>query len=398
MRHRRNELLTLASTLAGLGGVAVAIGAATQSSSSPWTSTAAVIGYALLGLSAAIFLALLVEWSKVVQRLSARSRRRTAAHGPDSDAQDQPTTEQVRVLDAVANYFLQHGSCPRFKQMSTLLDREGLKLRPVAQSMPAGLLLPNVRPRGQFFRDEDELMVTLDGLLYTTDGKKLLDLMALVLAHFAERERAIVPDAAGVTPELLVYRDEVARDLDLSELELEQARQLISAYETRVWSSSGHNGNWQFVIDQEAIRDYRGISSGSDYLQAHEGTWTLPATGVPVVARSAEPDDLIRIVLTKRVLHEAITKLEHHHNVLEDWNLINSGRFDPTDRGEWETRKEVLLQDSALYDKAFRATEKAFASISLPEPTDVSNDLRMRALRHIDEALIELEGALRATP
>jgi hypothetical protein len=66
------------------------------------------------------------------------------------EAAEEPTEEQRAALYAVYQHLLEHGSQAPFRQLDKELDRVGIELRKHAESMPAGLLLPDVRPRGGF--------------------------------------------------------------------------------------------------------------------------------------------------------------------------------------------------------------------------------------------------------
>jgi hypothetical protein len=77
--------------------------------------------------------------------------------------------------------------------------------------MPRGLLRPDVATRGGFFREDDELMVTREGLRYCACGGEALDLLGRGLAYFAKREKPFVPSECQ--PELRLTSAEAARAL-----------------------------------------------------------------------------------------------------------------------------------------------------------------------------------------
>lgn len=137
--------------------------------------------------------------------------------------------------------------------------------------MPPGLLTPDVRARGGFFYSEDELMVTLDGLLHCDGRDAALALIANVLAYLALREKAFMP--SDDEQELVVRSHEVAAALDLSPLEIAQARSLLDAFEPHVWVGANwaHDGSWAVTLELERVRRFRGVQTGAEYLEARSG-------------------------------------------------------------------------------------------------------------------------------
>jgi hypothetical protein len=108
-----------------------------------YTTILAVAGF--IGVVGAA-VAYLTSWGRTVY---AFLRRRWPHRQNASAAQDGPkglTVGQVRVLNAVHQYFLEHGKPAPFWELDKLLDREGLALRENAESLPRGLLTPDVTP------------------------------------------------------------------------------------------------------------------------------------------------------------------------------------------------------------------------------------------------------------
>jgi len=109
------------------------------------TAILAVAGAIGLIGSALVYLG---SWVRVVSDLARRLRRPWATEdGPPRD----PTLEQAQVLNAIHAYFLEHGKPVPFWLLDKLLDRQGVALRKHAESMPRGLLTPEVARRGGFF-------------------------------------------------------------------------------------------------------------------------------------------------------------------------------------------------------------------------------------------------------
>lgn len=212
----------------------------------------------------------LTNWSRGTVVLVRRLR---SAHGSRTkeEATREPTPEQRQVLNAVLAYFLENGRRAPFRLLDKLLDREAIPLRKNAESMPPGLLTPDVALRGGFFYADDELMVTLEGLRYCDGGVRTLDLLARVLAYMAKLEKGFMPTMNE--PNLFVRSQEVCQALNLSTLELTQARLLLDEIEPHVWTSGtlSENGNWSFTLDLERVRRFRGIHDGEEYLLARRG-------------------------------------------------------------------------------------------------------------------------------
>jgi hypothetical protein len=219
-------------------------------------------------------IAYLTTWGRSIYDLALRLWRqrqeRTTAHaGPK-----EPTPDQVRVLDSVYRYFLAHGKPEPFWELDKLLDREGLRLREHAESMPRGLLMPDVSHRGGVFHTDDELMVTVDGLRYCAGGMTALDLLASVLEYMARLEKHFMPTSSQ--SKLVVQAADVEDALQLSPLEVEQTLLLVHQLEPRVWTSITRPTNsstaWTLTVDPEYIRRFRGIRNGTKYLLARAGT------------------------------------------------------------------------------------------------------------------------------
>jgi len=171
----------------------------------------------------------------------------------------------------VYQYFLVHGRPAPFWELDKLLDRAGVPLRQHAESLPPGLLTPNVTPRGGSFHSDDELMVTVEGLRHCKGGMATLDLLARVLAFMAALEKAFMPTSDQ--PYREVRAAEVQEALRLSPVELEQVRFLVLQLEPRSWNHawSDKEGDWMFRLDSEGVRCFRGIRDGVEYLQARAG-------------------------------------------------------------------------------------------------------------------------------
>jgi hypothetical protein len=187
-------------------------------------------------------------------------------------AGSEPSEEQQRVLDAVYEHFRASGRRVPFSELDKELDLQGMALRPLAESMPPGLLLPVVVSRGGFYRDSDELMVTREGLRYCTRGGEALDMFARGLAYLAKREKPFLPSDSQ--RDLQVTSAEAAGALHLTKGELRQLRLMLSEYEHQACSRSSWSddtGSWEIVVGCEYVRRFRGVRDGDQYLRAREG-------------------------------------------------------------------------------------------------------------------------------
>lgn len=214
------------------------------------------------------------EFTAAVEHTVARAAalEQLPPPGPVPAAADsEPSEEQRRVLDTVYEHFRASGRRVPFSELDKQLDLQGIALRPLAESMPPGLLLPVVASRGGFYRDSDELMVTREGLRYCARGDEALDLLARGLAYLAKREKPFVPNASQ--RELPVTSAQAASALHLTESELRQLLLMLHEYEHQVCprSSSDDTGAWEIAVGCEYVRRFRGIRDGEQYLRAHEG-------------------------------------------------------------------------------------------------------------------------------
>lgn len=183
----------------------------------------------------------------------------------------------MRVLNAVYEHFRSTGQRAEFGDLDKQLDLEGARLRPLAESMPPGLLIPNVASRGGFFRKDDRLMVTVEGLWYCEHGGEALDLLARSLAYLAKREKPFVPSAAH--RDLRVTSAEIERELQLTSAQLEQVLQMLHEYEWQAYAQTSDHGagSWDLVVATEYVRRFRGIRDGAQYLRARGRIVCAPA-------------------------------------------------------------------------------------------------------------------------
>jgi hypothetical protein len=200
-----------------------------------------------------------------------------------------PNRDQIRVLDAIHDQTLDNGDLPSFRVLDKQLDLEGLKLREIIQSMPPGLIRPDLAVGSYILREDDRLAVTIDGLAYCRGGTDALNLLGRALAYLAERERPFIPSSGG--PPLTVTSAEVLRDLALTEDQTSQVRVLIYLYSHQSWTGmSGQDGEWSITVATEYVRRFRGVQDGGEFLRALTGDSFDHRLGGEVVERQLVED------------------------------------------------------------------------------------------------------------
>jgi hypothetical protein len=173
-------------------------------------------------------------------------------------------------LNAIHERTMDDGELPVFRGLDKQLDLEGLNLRGLVESMPPGLMHPDVAVGPYILRDDDRLSVTLDGLRYCDRGTDALDLLGRGLAYLANRERPFIPTSEQ--PTLMVTSAEVRRDLGLTDCQLRQVRVLIYMYSHQSWTGmSGQNSDWGITVAPEYVRRFRGVRDGGQFLRALAG-------------------------------------------------------------------------------------------------------------------------------
>lgn len=183
----------------------------------------------------------------------------------------EPTENQRRILKLIYSEFQRTGRRPTYQWIDKLADNAGLSLRRHVSSMPPRLMTPDPTWEGQYYwRKEDDLLVTVQGLLYCGDEARAdLDLLARVLRYFADRERAFTPADAHVVEDIVIRSDEVKQELGLDELGVAKVYVLLQQFESQMrFGSGGAETTWEWTLEGELIRKYREINDGVTYLQA----------------------------------------------------------------------------------------------------------------------------------
>ena len=183
----------------------------------------------------------------------------------------EPTADQRRLLNVIWQAFRREGNWPSYFGVDQVLDREGLKVRPLVESMPSGLMLPDIQAMSQqwFPRANDELRVQIAGLPYCDDTEADLQLVTRAVRYLADREREYVLPSLSSPEPLLVSSNELRTDLDLTEEDAERVYALLTTFEWRVLDGGGGNPQqWSYQIDVEEVRRYRDVRTPSEYLAA----------------------------------------------------------------------------------------------------------------------------------
>lgn len=180
-----------------------------------------------------------------------------------------PTSEQRRLLNAIWQGFRREGQWPSYLGIDQLLDREGLAVRPLIESMPPGLMTPDLSTRRWQYspRSNDELRVQVEGLRYCKDTEGELQLLARLVRYLADRERTFELPSLSAPEPLVVASTEARADLGLSDDEVARAYGLLTTFAWDVLDGGGGNpGEWSFQIDVENVRQYRSVETLEGYL------------------------------------------------------------------------------------------------------------------------------------
>lgn len=182
----------------------------------------------------------------------------------------EPIAEQRHLLETIWAVFCAEGAWPKYVGVEKKLSDEGMGLRQLIESMPAGLMIPDVlnmpfvwTPQGN-----DELRVTLHGLRYCSNATAELDLLARVVRYFADREKAFDIGSLSAPAKLVVTSAQVRRMLGLTDRETQLVGGMISYFYVGTSGSSASRGQWDCTIDIEDVRRYREVETAEDLLAA----------------------------------------------------------------------------------------------------------------------------------
>lgn len=189
----------------------------------------------------------------------------------DTTEGDEPTLDQQRLLDAIWQGFRGEDSWPSYSGIDQVMDREGLQARSLIESMPRGLMYPDIGALSHrwFPRPQDQLRLQVAGLRYCHDTEDDLKLLARLLRYFADREKSRALASLSNPEPFRIRSSEAAADLALSAEQVARAYHLLDSFEWRVRGSGGGNpDDWSWEIDVEEVRRYRDVETTADYLQA----------------------------------------------------------------------------------------------------------------------------------
>jgi hypothetical protein len=175
------------------------------------------------------------------------------------------------LLNAIWHAFRREERWPSYRGIDQVLDRRGLRVRPLVESMPPGLMIPDRQRMSHvwFPSDNDELRVQIAGLSYCDDTADDLALVTRLVRYLADRERAYVMPSLSNPQPLIVTSEEMKNDLHLSDEDIARGWLLLTTFEWRVLDGGGGNPEeWSYQIDVEEVRHYRDVETVDDYLAA----------------------------------------------------------------------------------------------------------------------------------
>ena len=195
-----------------------------------------------------------------------------------------PTAEQRHLLETIWATFCSEKAWPKYVGVEKKLSDGGLNLRQLTESMPSGLMIPDVHVRPFVWTPQgnDELRVELHGLRYCSNAGSELALLARVARYFADREKVFDVGPLSAPAGLNITSAEVQNDLRLSDEQTQLVYRVITNFRIGTSGSSGPDP-WSCTIDIEEIRRYRDIETGEDLLAA------APASRVAMQPVPVEP-------------------------------------------------------------------------------------------------------------
>ena len=233
-------------------------------------------------------------WSELEQARGSQESTASRADGPESPAQavrsttpagsssstfTEPgravLTEEQRVfLDWVEDYFRTNATWPTFRAVDSALDRSGLDATHAIETLGPDFVSSR-QPR-----DDELVVLTLDGLSLADHGGQTIGLFLKALSYCVERERRHT--AEEDTQPCAVSRDELSEHWRSSAGE-NQAPLVAHAFRLLLldqWiqgGSSGYpDGNWALTLNKRGTRRYRGVQTWEEYKARRGEDRTVP--------------------------------------------------------------------------------------------------------------------------
>ena len=200
----------------------------------------------------------------------------------------EPTAEQRHLLETIWAAFCGEEAWPKYSGVEKRLSDQGLDLRQLIESMPAGMMIPDVQGRPYLWapQSDEELRVTLRGLRYCSNAATELDLLARVVRYFADREKAFDIGSLSAPAKLVVTSSQVGRTLGLTDKETRLAGAMVISFHVATNGSSTSRGQWDCTIDLVEVRRYRQVETGDDLLAALPPSRTVNQLSRPQQRRS----------------------------------------------------------------------------------------------------------------
>lgn len=95
--------------------------------------------------------------------------------------------EQQRIVEFIYEVFRDQATWPIFQYADKVLAHEDIDLQTVLRSMPQGLVFPDVTWGGWFYREDDELRLTVAGLSRCPNAGREIRYFIDALRYIARR-------------------------------------------------------------------------------------------------------------------------------------------------------------------------------------------------------------------
>ena len=193
---------------------------------------------------------------------------------PTDSAESMPlTTQQATVLQAIYDYFREHGTWPTFITIDRPIRREhGWDTAAIVLSLPESMI---VHPR-QGLRPiaSDELRLRLLGILSCRGSSDDTDRFVRLLRYLAEREMTYEPEA-GIEDDAMprITSAEVGQYLSIGDADQLALQRLYTILQLDNWGLAGASGSgedgWYVTLGQDIWR-FRDVQTVEDCIAARE--------------------------------------------------------------------------------------------------------------------------------
>lgn len=195
--------------------------------------------------------------------------------------------EQQRTIGLIYEVFKGQATWPTFQYADKVLAHEDIDLQEVLRSMPQGLVFPDVRWGGWFYRAEDELKLTVAGLNECPSAGREIRYFIDALRYIARREWEDVPQSPNEVSNLQVTSDEIKQELGGDDADLARTHLLFSIEPSIYSVLSGKGSEWSLQPSIE-VRRFRGVRDVEEYLRTKAAF--MPAR-TPQIHSSGEEEE-----------------------------------------------------------------------------------------------------------